>query len=168
MQIRQARPEDAPAITLIYARSVLEEFVSFEHDPPDVEEMANRLTAIQGAGYPYLVAEIDGEVAGYCYVSSYRPRPAYSKTVESTVYVAPKFWRRGVARQLLETLIDECRNRKYRQVIAIAACQPDVEMSQVASVQLHLRLGFCESGRLTGVGYKHGQWLDIVLLQLTL
>jgi len=168
MQIRAATSQDIPAITEIYARSVVEEFVSFEHKPPSVEEMANRLSTIVDAGFPYLIAEIDGEVAGYCYASSYRPRPAYNKTVESTVYVAPKFWRQGVARRLLDSLMEECRKREYRQVIAIAACQPDADITEVASVQLHLRMGFTESGRLSGVGFKHNQWLDVILMQLTL
>ena len=168
MLIREAVQDDVPAITGIYARSVLEEFVSFEHEPPSVDEMDKRMAELVAAGYPYLVAEIDGEVAGYCYASSYRPRPAYSKTVETTVYVAPKFWRQGVARQLLQELLDECRRREFRQVIAIAACQGDAELEDVASVQLHLDMGFAASGRLTGVGFKHNQWLDIVLMQLTL
>ncbi|MEP1207022.1 MAG: N-acetyltransferase family protein [Rhizobiaceae bacterium] len=168
MQIRQARPDDIPAITEIYGRSVVEEFVSFEHQPPSVAEMTSRMAALIDAGYPYLVAELDGEIAGYCYASSYRPRPAYSKTVESTVYVAPKFWRQGVASRLLDSLIEQCRARQYRQMIAIAACQGDANLQEVASVQLHHRLGFATSGRLTGVGYKHNQWLDIVLMQLTL
>ena len=168
MKIRPATSADIGAITAIYARSVREEFVSFEHEPPGESEMADRMTGILDAGYPYLVAEIDGEIAGYCYASSYRPRPAYNKTVESTVYVAPKFWRRGVASYLLQALIEACRDREYRQIIAIAACQGDADMEQVASVQLHLRLGFVNSGRLSQVGYKHGQWLDIVLMQLSL
>ncbi len=168
MQIREATPADIPAITQIYGRSVIEEFVSFEHEPPSIDEMTDRLTGITEAGYPYLAAETNGELAGYCYASSYRPRPAYGKTVESTVYVAPKFWRQGVARQLLGSLINECRKREFRQVIAIAACQSDAEVGKIASVQLHLRMGFVNSGRLSGVGFKHNQWLDIILMQLTL
>ncbi len=168
MIVRKATLEDIASITQIYARSVLEEIVSFEHQPPSADEMAGRMAALTKAGYPYLVAEIDGEVAGYCYVSSYRPRPAYSKTVESTVYVAPKYWRRGIARSLLEGLIESCRIKDYRQMIAIAACHPNSDINDVASVQLHKRLGFVESGRLSGVGFKHNLWLDVVLMQLTL
>ena len=168
MLIRPATQDDVPAIAEIYARSVVEEFVSFEHEPPSVDEMGKRMAAVVAADYPYLAAEIDGKVAGYCYASSYRPRPAYSKTVETTVYVAPKFWRQGVARKLLQELLEECRRREFRQVIAIAACRGDANLEDVASVQLHLNMGFVASGRLTGVGYKHNQWLDIVLLQLTL
>ena len=83
---------------------MIEEFVSFEHEPPSIDEMTDRLTGITEAGYPYLVAETKGELAGYCYASSYRPRPAYGKTVESTVYVAPKFWlyNLGLLRQHLK------------------------------------------------------------------
>jgi phosphinothricin acetyltransferase len=168
MKIRPATFEDIPAISEIYGRSVIEEFASFEHTPPEVAEMAQRFTAVTGQGYPYLVAEIDGVVAGYTYASAHRPRPAYQKTVESTVYVAPALWRSGVAGALMAALVDQCRKDQFRQMIAIVACQGDADLSEIASIRLHQKLGFVESGRLKGVGYKHDQWLDIVLLQLSL
>lgn len=168
MEIRPATPDDMDQIAAIYGRSVLEEFASFEHEPPDAEEMRRRFEGVVANGYPYLVAEIDGEVAGYCYASAHRPRPAYGKTAESTVYVAPAHWRKGVAQALMAALIGACRDRGYRQVIAIVACKDQDDLSQNASVRLHHRLGFHEAGRLKGVGHKHGLWLDIVLLQLSL
>ena len=168
MQIRPATENDIPQIAEIYGRSVIEEFASFEHVPPSTEDMRQRFAALKDQGYPYLVAEIDGRVAGYCYASAHRPRPAYQKTVESTVYVAPQFWRKGVAAALMQALIDQCRRDDFRQMIAIVACRGDAKSDQIASVRLHTKLGFVESGRLTGVGFKPDQWLDIVLLQLSL
>ncbi|MEP0943263.1 MAG: N-acetyltransferase family protein [Rhizobiaceae bacterium] len=168
MKVRPATAEDIPAIAAIYGRSVLEEFASFEHTPPDTAEMLTRFTAIIEKGYPYLVAEIDGVVAGYSYASAHRPRPAYQNTVESTVYVAPDFWRNGIAAELMQELIQQCRSAKFRQMIAIVACQGDADLDEIASVQLHRKLGFVDSGRLKGVGFKQGLWLDTVLLQMSL
>ena len=168
MNIRSATSADIPAITEIYARSVLEEYASFEHIPPDADEMQQRFMGVTEKGYPYLVAEIDGQIAGYVYASAHRPRPAYQKTVESTVYVAPDFWRRGIAAALMQELITRCRQSQFREMIAIVACAGDANLDEIASIQLHRRLGFVDSGRLKGVGYKHDQWLDIVLLQLSL
>lgn len=168
MKIRSATEEDISQITDIYGRSVLEEYASFEHIPPDADEMLQRFNAVVEKGYPYLVAEIDDRVAGYVYASAHRPRPAYQKTVESTVYVAPDYWRRGIAAALMEELIDRCKEAQFREMIAIVACSGDAKLDEIASIRLHRSLGFSDSGRLKGVGYKHDQWLDIVLLQLSL
>ena len=107
MIIRPATESDIPQITTIYARSVREEIVSFELEPPDETEMLHRMQGLLANDYPYLVAEKDGEIAGYVYASAHRPRPAYAKTVESTVYVDPSFWRQGIARALLVALIEK-------------------------------------------------------------
>ena len=77
-------------------------------------------------------------------------------------------WRRGVANELMQALVEQCRAAEYRQMIAIVACRGDAGLEKIASVQLYRKLGFVNSGRLRGVGYKHDQWLDIVLLQLAL
>lgn len=168
MIIRPATTSDIPSITEIYARSVDQEFVSFELEPPDDVEMLKRMNGLKTKNYPYLVAEVENQVAGYAYASAHRPRPAYSKTVESTVYVAPQFWRQGIASSLLTALVETCRKQKFREMIAIAACEPHAELSDIPSIQLHLSNGFVDSGRLKSVGHKHGKWLDIVLMQRSL
>ena len=85
--IRDSRTDDVAAIREIYAFHVRHGLASFEEEPPTVEEMAGRRAAVLDQGYPHLVAELDGEVVGYSYVSAYRPRPAYRFTVENSVYV---------------------------------------------------------------------------------
>ncbi len=165
MLIRPATAADLPAITAIYARSVEEEFASFELTPPTMEEMGSRMNALQNGNYPYLVAEISGEVSGYGYASAYRPRPAYANTVENTVYVAKEHWRRGIANALLTALMDECAHRGFRQMIAVIACRPDTDLQESASIKLHQKAGFQISGRLKEVGFKQGLWLDVVLMQ---
>jgi len=149
-----------PSVTAIYAQSVREEMASFELAPPDLAEMIRRRAAIVENGHPYLVAELDGTVAGYAYASAFHPRPAYVLTVENTVYVARAAQRRGVGRALLTSLIEACTARGFRQMIAVVGGS-----DHVASIALHEALGFTKMGVFKSVGYKHGRWLDTVYLQ---
>jgi|SRR5215211_2732875 len=88
VRLRPCEPGDVPQIIAIYAHAVRHGRASFELEPPDKAEMEQRRNALVGAGYPYLVAEVGRVVVGYAYVGAYRSRPAYSGTVENSVYVA--------------------------------------------------------------------------------
>ncbi len=161
--IRPATLADIPAITAIYADSVKRATASFELEPPDEAEMAKRMQTLLGS-FPYLAAEIDGRVAGYAYASLYRTRPAYRLTVEDSVYVAPDMQRRGVGRALLERLIEECGARNFRQMIAVIGDSPN----QTGSIAVHRATGFRVIGSLADVGFKHGRWVDTLLMQRAL
>jgi L-amino acid N-acyltransferase YncA len=163
LNLRPARVDDIPAITRIYAHAVMHGTASFELDPPDEAEMTRRMRALIDGGYPYLVAEGDGVVAGYAYAGAYRPRPAYRFSVEDSVYVAPDAHRRGVGRALLERLIEEATQRGFRQMIAVIG-----DSAQTPSIGLHRTLGFRLIGTIENVGFKHGRWLDTVLMQRAL
>ena len=104
MLIRTAQPHDLAVITGIYDHAVRHGTASFELEPPDEKEMTRRFGTLRDGGYPYLVAEIEGEIAGYAYAGPYRARPAYHWTVEDSIYVAPRSHRRGVGRALIERL----------------------------------------------------------------
>ena len=158
--IRPATPADIPAITRIYAHAVRHGTASFELEPPDEAEMARRQRALLDGGYPYLVAEIGGAVAGYAYAGPYRARPAYRFSVENSIYIAPDMHRRGIGRVLLERLIAECETRGYRLMIAVIG-----DSAQTPSIALHRAAGFALVGALEGVGYKFDRWLDTVLMQ---
>jgi len=160
VSIRPATPADVAAITRIYAHAVKHGTASFELDPPDEAEMARRQRTLLDGGYPYLVAEIDGALAGYAYAGPYRPRPAYRFSVEDSIYVDPHAQRRGVGRVLLEHLIEECERRGFRQMIAVIG-----DSAQIASIELHRALGFRMIGAVENVGYKFGRWLDSVNMQ---
>ncbi len=164
MEIRPATAADIPGIVAIYGPAVATGTASFELTPPDEAEMRRRFETITSAGFPYIVAEIDGKVAGYAYVSSYRTRPAYRFTVENSVYVAPDAQRGGVGRALLTALIEACAARGYRQIIAVIGDSPN----QPGSISLHRGCGFVEVGRLPNVGFKFGRWLDTLLMQRAL
>ena len=159
--IRPAKSSDVPAITRIYAPAVERGTASFELTPPDEAEMARRMSDLVGKGFPYIVAEIDGVLAGYAYAGPYRVRPAYRLTVENSVYIVPDIQRRGIGRTLLAALIEACEVGGYRQMIAVIGDST----KQAASIRLHEALGFRHVGILEDVGFKRGRWLDSVLMQ---
>jgi L-amino acid N-acyltransferase YncA len=161
--LRPATAADLPAICGIYGPAVTGGTASFELEPPDEPEMLRRFKAITEAGYPYFVAELDGGVLGYAYANAYRPRRAYRFTVEDSVYVAPDAQGKGVGRLLLGGLIDACTRRGFRLMVAVIG-----DSAQHRSIILHRRMGFTFCGTIHSVGYKHGRWLDSVLMQLPL
>ena len=161
--IRAALPGDIGAITRIYADAVRNGTASFEIEPPDEAEMLRRQTALLNNGYPYFTAEIESVVAGHAYAGPYRARPAYKWSVEDSVYVAPDMHRKGIGALLLRALVAASAQRGYRQMIAVIG-----DSAQIGSIALHERAGFRHIGTLRSVGFKHGRWLDTVLMQRAL
>lgn len=157
--VRPFASSDIPFIHSIYAHAVIHGTASWELEPPDAAEMSRRAEAILSAGHPYLVATVDGRIAGYAYAGPYRPRAAYRFTVENSVYVDPAVQRAGVGRALLRDLIAACEDRGYRQMVAVIG-----DSANDASIGLHRSLGFEMVGIARSVGYKHGRWLDQVLM----
>jgi L-amino acid N-acyltransferase YncA len=159
--IRPAKPSDIPAITRIYADAVTHGTASFELEAPIEPEMARRMNDLTSKGFPYIVAESGGELAGYAYAGPFRARPAYRLTVENSVYVAPGSHRRGIGRALLAALIEASEKAGHRQMIAVIGDST----KQQASIALHAAAGFKHIGILPDTGFKHGRWLDTVLMQ---
>lgn len=161
--IRLAAPADIPAVTDIYAEAVNHGTATFELTPPDVAEMTRRFEEIRRGGFPYLVATVEGRVAGYAYAALYRARPAYRFTVENSVYLAPANHRRGIGLALLTELIVRCEALGYRQMVAVIG-----DSANAGSVGVHARAGFEMVGTMRNVGFKFGRWLDTVLMQRAL
>lgn len=161
--VRDATAEDLPAIQRIYAHHVLHGYASFEEVPPEAEEMARRFADVRSRGLPYLAAELGGTVRGYAYAGPFRPRSAYRHTVEDSVYVDHALTGRGLGRALLRALIARCSALGYRQMIAVIG-----RHGESRSVRAHAALGFLQSGELKSVGFKHGRWVDIVIMQRAL
>lgn len=161
--VRDAREEDMPTVQAIYARHVLEGISSFELDPPDLAELLRRRADVLAKGLPYLVAEHRGEVVGYGYVTPYRPRPGYRFTVEDSVYVREGMGGLGIGRQILGALVAYCERGGWRQMIAVIG-----NSENTASLRLHEVLGFRRVGVFESVGFKHGRWVDTVLMQRAL
>jgi len=161
--IRASEQADVPAIHAIYAHHVLNGLASFEIVPPDMTEIARRRDELLARGLPYLVAVLDGRVSGYAYSAPYRARPAYRYVLEDSVYVDPSAARRGLGRALLQSLLAECTALGYRQMIAVIG-----DSGNAASIGLHEACGFARTGLLPSVGFKHGRWVDSVLMQRSL
>ena len=158
--IRACESRDMEAVTAIYGHHVLHSPATFELDPPSLEEMRHRRTALVDNDYPYLVAERAGHILGYTYAGPYRPRPAYRATVENSIYIRPGSERQGIGRALMRALIAECERGDFRQVIAVIG-----DSANIASIKLHEDTGFRLVGTLQSVGFKFGRWFDSVLMQ---
>lgn len=163
ISLRNVSTSDLDAITAIYRESVLSGVASYEIVPPEQNEMAARFSAITGQGYPYIAAvDEDGKLLGYAYASAFRTRPAYRWMVEDSIYLAPEARGRGIGKLLLTELIQRCTTLGFRQMVAV------IGGAHPASIALHRVLDFEETGRLKGTGYKHGRWLDTMIMQRTL
>lgn len=161
--VRDATEVDLPAIQEIYAHHVLDGVATFEEKPPDLEEIRRRFRAVKEKGLPWLVAEIDGAVCGYAYAAPYHQRPAYRFAVENSVYFDQSAMRRGLGSALLDSLSDSCARKGLRRMVAVIG-----DSANTASIRLHERAGFRLVGVLPSVGFKHGRWLDCVIMQRAL
>ena len=161
--IRDATAADIPHIQQIYAHHVLSSTTTFEEVPPTEQEMQQRMQKVRENGLPWLVAEEDGRILGYCYAGPYRPRPAYRYTIEDSIYLAEGEFGRGIGQQLLSTLLQRCEAGPWRQMIAVIA-----GTQNESSIILHRKLGFAHVGTQPDTGYKFGQWIDVVFMQRAL
>jgi len=162
LEIRPARQYDLPAIAGIYAESVLTGVATYELVPPSLDEMASRFATNTGNGYPWLVGEADGRIAGYAYASAFRTRPAYRWLVEDSIYLAADMRGVGLGRMMLARLVDDCERLGFRQMVAV------IGGAHPASIGVHRALGFEPCGRITASGFKFGRWLDTAFMQRAL
>ena len=162
LTVRLADPNrDAPVIADIYAPSVTGGLASFEEVAPDAAEMARRIR-VTLERTPWLVAEIDGAVAGYAYADRHRERPGYRWAVNISVYVADGFTGRGVGRALYDRLLDLLRRQRFVNAYA------GIALPNPASVALHESVGMRRIGVYRRVGYKFGAWHDVAWYGLRL
>ena len=160
LTIRDSIDADVAAIAAIYSHAVRHGRASFETEPPDEAEIARRRAAILSAGLPYLVADLPGAgTVGYAYAGPYRPRAAYRFSLENSIYIAPDRQGAGIGGALLPALITRSETLGYRLMIAVIG-----DSANQASIRLHARCGFTHAGVLPAVGWKHGRWLDTVLM----
>ncbi len=159
--IREVTPDDAAAVAAIYNPFVTDTAITFETEPVSVPEMRSRIEELS-ACYPYYVYEDGGEVLGYCYLHPWKPRAAYSRTWEVTIYLSPRAQGRGVGTEMLRRLIADARSQG---VIALIAC---ITQGNEHSIGFHKHLGFRQVSLFEKVGYKFGKMLDVVDLELVL
>ena len=160
--VRAAVPADAGPVAAIFAHYVATSVATFEEVAPAAADWRQRLGELGTRNLPFLVAEADrgGSVCGFAYASPWRPKAAYRHTVEDSVYLSPGCTGRGIGSALLGSLLAGCAAAGARQVIAVIA-----DTGSDASAALHRRFGFTQAGLLSGVGRKHGRWIDTLLMQ---
>ena len=161
VRIRLATARDGEAVAAIYRPVVAETAISFETTPPDQEEMARRIDETLRS-YPWLVCDIDGLTAGYAYAARHRVRGAYQWSVDTSVYTADAYRRRGVGRGLYTSLFAILAAQGYFNAFA------GIALPNPASVALHESMGFEAIGVYRRVGYKLDRWHDVGWWQLML
>ena len=161
LAVRHAAAGDLDAINDIYNHEVLHGTATWDEEPWSIEQRRAWFEQ-HDQSTPVLVAELDGGVVGFAYLSLYRPRVGYRFTRENTVYVEAGYRGRGVGRRLLEALLEEARRSSVHAVIAV------IEAENAVSIRLHERLGFELIGTEREVGFKFGRWLDSVHMELLL
>lgn len=159
MEIRDARPDDVPAMAAIYDEAVRTSVATFDLEPVGHALLTEKVAHAQGSDH-VLVALVDGEVVGYAYAGAFRPRPAYAGTKEVTVYLASPARGRGVGRALYDELLRrlDADPAVHTQIAVVALPNP-------ASEALHRSLGFAPVGTMREVGHKLGRWVDVAYLQ---
>jgi L-amino acid N-acyltransferase len=162
MTLRTATLDDLPAILEIYNDAVLNTTAIWNWNTVDLANRQAWFEARARQDYPILVAGAPGEVLGYASYGDWRPFDGYRFTVEHSIYVAREARGRGIGAALLEALI--ARAREGGKHIMLGG----IESGNTASLALHRRFGFVETGRMPEVGQKFGKWLDLVFMQLNL
>jgi L-amino acid N-acyltransferase YncA len=161
--VRPLIDADLERVDEIFGWYALNSVATFAEGRRSEQEWRDLRAALAGRGLPFLVAQADGIINGYAYAAPWRSGPAYGHTVEDSVFVAPEVTGQGIGRRLLTDLLAASAAAGARQMIAVIA-----DTSDDASVRLHAACGFRLSGRLSAVGYKHGKWIDTLLMQRTL
>ena len=163
--IRTATVADVEKLLAIYAPYVENTALTFEYKAPSVEEFAERIKNTL-AEYPYLLAEKDGEILGYTYAGTFKPRCAYRHGVETSIYVAREAHGQGVGRKLYEALEVEL---KSRGIINLNACIAWIETPNShlthQSTDFHSKMGYKRVAHFHRCGYKFGEWYDMIWME---
>ena len=162
MKVRDAIPDDADAIIAIYNHFIANTTVSFEEEPVSAAAMRQRIADVRDGGLPWIVAEVDGKLAGYAYATTWRVRPAYRYAVESSVYLAGDFSGQGLGSALYAHLLGRLRAANIHLVIG------GIALPNPASVALHEKMGYEKVAHFSEVGRKFDRWIDVGYWQIKL
>jgi phosphinothricin acetyltransferase len=164
LTFRPATQDDAPELLSIYNPYVETSTVTFDLEPWAVGDMKHKIDAIARLGMPFIVAELDGDVVGYAYLSTWRDKCAYETTMENTIYLRDDSRGMGIGGVLLEELCRLGAERGVREVIAVTGDTADA----APSVRIHERHGFERVSAMANVGFKFDRWIGVIMLQRTL
>lgn len=160
--IRDATSEDGESIASIYNHYIETSVITFEEERVTGSEMEARMAAVRADGYSWLVAESEGNVAGYAYAGRWQKRSAYRHTAEVTVYLHHAFTGRGLGTRLYEAIFTKLHDMEVHAVIG------GITLPNPASVALHEKFGMTQVAHYKEVGFKFGRWLDVGYWQVLL
>lgn len=159
-----ATEDDLPDVLALYRHYVRNSVVTFDEKPPTLTAFRSRFRHLQKLDYPFRVARSpQGTLLGYAYVFPFREKSAFRKTVESSIYLGPAATGRGLGTVLLGDLIEQSTSAGLKEMIAVIA-----DHGAEASLALHTKFGFVETGRMGKVGFKFERWVGIILMQRSL
>ncbi len=160
--IRDAADRDAEALALLYNHYVVSTVTTFETMPVEASEMAHRVETVQNQQLPWLVIERSGVVCGYACAVRWKNRAAYSRSVESTIYLHKDYTGQGLGVTLYQALLERLQARGVHTVLG------GIALPNAASVGLHEKMGFCQVAQLKEVGRKFDRWIDVGYWQTVL
>jgi phosphinothricin acetyltransferase len=161
---RPATTADVPVLVDIYNFYVSTSTVTFDLDTWTAAEMEHKMETVAKLEMPFIVAELDGDVVGYGYLSTWRDKCAYETTMENTLYLRDDARGQGIGRPLLDELVRLGAVAGVREIIAVISASADA----VPSIRLHEKAGFTRVGEMPNVGRKFDEWLGVVMLQKSL
>ncbi|MBX9471206.1 GNAT family N-acetyltransferase [Microcella sp.] len=163
-RVREAEARDLPHIREIYNHYVANSTVTFDESPWSLRGLRAKYAKVRELGYPFLVAVSPNDVIlGFAYVYPWKEKAAYRFTVENSIYLGPASTGKGIGRELMRELLDRSRDAGVKEVIAVIA-----DRGAEASIALHERFGFRQTGTMGRVGFKFGRWLGVVMMQKSL
>lgn len=169
IEIRDAVLHDIEQIASLWRHYVTTTIVNLEETPPTTRQVRTSLDSIFARNYPFIVATDGTTICGYAYIGPFNDRSGYRFCCEDSIYLHPDYTGKGVGKRLLGELLQRVKsNTQMTQVLAKISLGPGAELREVPSCRLHQSFGFWEAGRMKRVGFKFGEWLDVVILQLDL
>ncbi|MCT1905016.1 GNAT family N-acetyltransferase [Oceanobacillus sojae] len=160
--IREATPEDLAGILDIYNDAILHTTAVYTYKPQTLANRQEWYKQKMDAGYPILVSEQNGKVAGFATFGPFRVWPAYKYSIEHSVYVDKEYRKKGIASSLMKEIIAVAREREYKTMVA------GVDAANEKSIAMHKKFGFVHAGTIKNAGFKFNQWRDLAFYQLEL
>lgn len=160
--IRPAELKDLNGILEIINHNILHSTAVYDYEPKAIADMQVWYEERQQEGFKVIVAEHQGQIAGYAAYGIFKPKKGYRFTVEHSVYVSDNFHGKGIGKLLMAELISIARQNRIHSMIGV------IDADNKASIAFHKQFGFTETGFLKEAGFKFGRWLDVTFMQLML
>jgi L-amino acid N-acyltransferase len=158
MKLRAGLRADLPGILSIMNYYIEHSTTTFDLKPKTLLELESWFSQFE-SGFPILVAELEQKIVGYAYLSAFRPKAAYKKTGELSIYLEPNSQGRGFGKDLMNAILEKGESLGYHTILSF------ITSENRESITFHQIFGFVHAGQIKEVGYKHNRWLDVSIYQ---